>query len=133
MEKGKKEGKNKNTSQTLGKRISYGVGVIAIILSGVALVNGQIESQKLQQQELDESIERIVYLNPEINFVDQLTFHVGEKVKVLDLVKNASHCVIIDDGAYVDTSTPGIKTCTLRITDDIGEASTVSINVDVIE
>lgn len=113
---------------SIGKSIGYFVGVIAIILSSIVIYNSNMYV-------VDENveIEKYIYLEPEINFVSNLTLKKDQKVKVLDLVKNTSNCVIIDKDEYVDTSEVGVKECVLKVTDDIGIVKNIAFEVKVIE
>lgn len=117
-----------NNRKNLGKKIAYLVGCVAIILSGIVIYN-----DNMYVEDQDVEIENYIYLEPEINFVDNLTLKKGEQVKVLDLVKNASNCVIIDRDEYVDTSTVGTKDCILKITDDAGIIKDVKFEVNIVE
>ncbi|MDO4283571.1 MAG: hypothetical protein Q4D02_08055 [Clostridia bacterium] len=114
--------------RNVGKKIAYCIGLIAIILSGIVIYNYNMYSNTN-----DLEIENYIYLEPEVNFVDNLTLKQGEQVKVLDLVKNASNCVILDKDEYVDTSSVGIKDCTLKVTDDAGIIKDVNFKVNIIE
>lgn len=115
-------------SKKVEKQIAYFIGVIAIILSGIV-----IYTSNMYIVEENVELENYVYLEPEINFVKNLTLKKDQKVKVLDLVKSASNCVIIDKNEYVDTSKVGIKECILTVTDDIGIIKNITFEVKVIE
>lgn len=114
--------------RNIGKTVAYFVGFIAIILSGIVIYNGNMFIE-------DESVEmeKYIYLEPEINFVDNLTLKKDEQVKILDLVKNASNCVILDKNEYVDTSEIGTKECILKVTDDIGIVKDIKFEVKIVE
>ena len=102
--------KKENEKNNIGKKIGYLVGFVAIVLSGIVIYNGNVYVEEPE----DVEIEKYIYLEPEINFVNDLTLKKGEQVKVLDLVKNASNCVIIDKDEYVVTSTLGSNECVLK-------------------
>lgn len=121
--------KKENEKNNIGKKIGYLVGFVAIVLSGIVIYNGNVYVEEPE----DVEIEKYIYLEPEINFVNDLTLKKGEQVKVLDLVKNASNCVIIDKDEYVDTSTLGTKECVLKITDDAGIVKEVRFEVNIVE
>ena len=110
-------------SKKVEKQIAYFIGVIAIILSGIV-----IYTSNMYIVEENVELENYVYLEPEINFVKNLTLKKDQKVKVLDF-----NCVIIDKNEYVDTSKVGIKECILTVTDDIGIIKNITFEVKVIE
>lgn len=118
----------KENKGNVEKGIAYFIGIIAIILSGMA-----IYTSNMYVVEENVEMEKYIYLEPEVNFVNNLTLKKDQKVKVLDLVKNSSNCVIIDKNEYVDTSEIGIKKCNLTVTDDIGIIKNIAFEVKVIE
>lgn len=115
-------------SKNIGKSIAYFIGFITIILSGIVIYNGSlyVEDENIE-------IENYVYLEPEVNFVKNLTIRKDQKVKLLDLVKNSQNCVILDKDEYINTSSIGIKECILRVTDDIGNIKEITFYVEVVD
>lgn len=116
---------NKNN---IGKKVAYFIGAIAIVLSGIVIYN-----YNLYIEEENIEIENYIYLEPEVNFVKNLTAKKDQKVKMLDFVKNSQNCVILDKDEYVDTTSIGKKECILKVTDDIGNKKEIKFNVEVVE
>ncbi len=110
------------------KKIAYFIGIIAIILSGIVIY---ISNMYVVEENIE--VESYIYLEPEVNFVNNLTLKKDQKVKILDLVKSSSNCVIIDKNEYVDTSDVGVKRCSLKVTDDIGIIKNITFEVKVVE
>ena len=119
--------------EKVGKIIAYCVGVFAIILSGIVIATNNYELYAYDNEDDDVEIQNYVYLEPEVNFIDDLELKIGSRIKLLDLVKNSSNCVILDDNKYADTSTIGMKVCTIRVLDDLGQLKEINFNVNVIE